>query len=306
MRRFFLCLCFVLVGELVINAQNIKPAISFGLVSNFGTSIQSLGFVVQTGIVYEYWQTNIRLSGTYKWKQWGGNLATPEIQAGVGLVQAFGPVDSIRLSSDVLSNSTGYAHSVSYALQFYFDKVGTSQRTGTVGIQHNAFRVFHENDILGEFSVDKFRTAALGCTYTVQDISYGMHIILWTSSFNDPQTKKVRNDSIYPSRYGYYDVSQSKLPNQSHGICAFYIQTHKPHNQHARFAAGVDAEQIRNFVQNILIHDALLIPESLMNYENMHFPMIASDGSLYLYLENQSIRKPRLYMQMGTHQNLLY
>ena len=58
---------------------------------------------------------------------------------------------------------------------------------------------------------------------------------------------------------------------------------------------GIDAEEIRNAVQNRFNHDMILIPKKWYKRNNCHIPMLDENGNPYLYLDGQKIKKPELY-----------
>lgn len=279
---------------------------SAGIVMQGGTTISSLGLYASVHAVYSQWQSNMRVAVLQKYSQWAGNPATPELQIGLGIVRAFGTIDSLHVNFDVLANQTGYIQSVGYAHTMYFDTHETSQRTGAIAIQYKEWRVLMENDILGERGSDKFRTAAAAIQYTYFDVELGLETILWTGNFRDPFAKRIKHDTTFCARYGYYDLSETKHGFQSHGILNFHARTTYLYAQQVNIQIGIDAEQIRNVLQNKFLHDAPMLPDSFMKYKNLHFPMITTNGDLYLYKPGQQIREPQLFLQIGTNTNLFY
>jgi hypothetical protein len=79
-----------------------------------------------------------------------------------------------------------------------------------------------------------------------------------------------------------------------------------PLDQYLGAEIGIDAEQIRNFFQNKLIHDSKLLPLNWNDVKNPHIPMLCADGCPYTYHDGQKIRKPRLFFQSWLNNSILY
>lgn len=279
----------------------------FGLSTELGTTIQSLGIRVYLYQTTKQWQLSGSIASLYRFKNWAENSASYEFQISTGILYAYGKIQQpYTHSNDVLYNRTGYAYSVGYAHNLYLTNNKTSQRTGSIATSIERWRILHENDILGELGSDKFRTAAIALKYENKHAEYGLHAILWTGDFRDAGTKKITHDTTFNARYGYYDLSETHHGNQSHGILAIHVQKYLGYHHFGNSSIGIDAEQIRNTLQNKLLHDATIIPEYIMRYKNLHFPMIADDGTAYLYQTGQNIRKPSFFFQTGINNNLFY
>lgn len=143
--------------------------------------------------------------------------------------------------------------------------------------------------------------------YRNKNISIGINNLLWTGA----NGKRV-NDENYPSRFGYMDLTNSQYGNLSHGLLGLQFQfvpikNYYPYGkQTLQFNAGVDAEQIRNVIQNKLIHDMYFIPKAWQKTKNAHIPMISNNGEPFLYKENQKIKKPSLYLNGALNPGLFY
>jgi hypothetical protein len=138
-------------------------------------------------------------------------------------------------------------------------------------------------------------------------MSFGINNLLWTGA----NGKRI-NDANYPSRFGYMDLTNAQYGNLSHGILGFqfqYLSTKNYYaygNQTIQFNAGLDAEQIRNVIQNKIIHDMYFLPKAWQKTKNAHIPMISEDGNPYLFKENQKIKKPSLYLNGALNPSLFY
>jgi hypothetical protein len=69
---------------------------------------------------------------------------------------------------------------------------------------------------------------------------------------------------------------------------------------------GADAEQIRNALQNRVMHDLIFTPEKWHLSNNAHIPMIDSEGNMYLYKDDQQIRKPSFYFNLFLNPSVFY
>lgn len=284
----------------------INTCLNIGIVANIGNSINRLGITANAYTIHKNYQFNFRLAVSYNLQHWGNLSSTPELQIGWGTVYAFGQTDSTVRNIDLVSNNTFYKNSLGYAYNFYLDRNHTSQRTGTIGIQFAKWRIISENDILGELGSDKYRTAAALISYSYMETEIGLKMILWTGDFRAKETSRIKTDTLFDARFGYYDLSKSEHGKESHGILC--IQAHKTleYSQQAKCMIGIDAEQVRNVFQNKLMHDAFFVPERLMNYKNLHFPMINSNGDLYKYRNDEKVRKPKPFINISTNNNIFY
>jgi hypothetical protein len=65
--------------------------------------------------------------------------------------------------------------------------------------------------------------------------------------------------------------------------------------QNIQTNVGVDAEQVRNYVQNRLIHDLIFLPRRWRKTNSCHMPMLDTAGNQYLYRPGQEIKPTQLY-----------
>ena len=94
--------------------------------------------------------------------------------------------------------------------------------------------------------------------------------------------------------------------NTSHGLLSTQIKCNIGYSQNVQLNMGVDAEQVRNAVQNKLIHDMRFIPKKWNKAKNCHIPMLDTNNNPYLYAEDQKIRKAKLYLNAFTNANIFY
>jgi len=286
-----------------------QPSFGFGITSNIGTTVDRIGLFFLAQLYNSNIQCNARAGVTYNIRGYGTKIHGPEIQLGLGIVMPFGSKDSIINSSiDLLSNRSGRNNSIGYSFNYYFDRTGTSQSTGIIGFQSKHFRFLTENDILAFKKQDKFRTAAAIVSYSDIVNTFSIKIVLWTGDSFDPNAIKITNDTIYRSRFGYKDLTKAAWGKNSVGILCFQVERAfsivTP--QTAKIMIGVDAEQVRQILQNKIVHDMPFIPERWIGYKNVHYPMLQKDGTPCLKRFGQKVRPPKPFFNVALNDNIFY
>lgn len=273
-----------------------------GFVSAFGTHVQRFGIVVQGYAVYNFAQVNASVRVYDNFRDLGPKGEHAEINAALGLCLGYG--DKLRernLFMSSISNQTGYKNSVSYSYNIWYNKIKTSQLTGIVAFQFNHISVIFENDLLAKPALDRFRTGAFLIQYQDHRFQYALNCSLWTGRMGEG----VKNDSLYPGK-GYLSSDHGVHSLLSHGLLSAQVKYANQYGQYLQANAGVDAEQVRNVVQNKIIHDMPFVPEKWNKAQNLHIPMIDSAGNQYLYRPGQKIRKPKLFLNGYTSPNVFY
>jgi len=304
-----LLLSIIIVIVVFAFSASAQVSVLFGITSNIGTSVDRIGIFCMPQFYNSHIQCNVRAGLTYNMKSYGTKFRGPELQIGVAVLVPVGPKDSTKvLSNDLFTNKTNRKYSFAYAYNRYFDKAGTSQASGIVGFQSNRFRVITENDILGQGHSDRYRTAAGILSYIGDSYIYSIKSVLWTGDSFDPCAYKVTNDTIYYSRFGYKNLSDAKWGRKSLGILCFQVEKsytiESP--QTIKAMIGIDAEQVRQALQNRFIHDLFFLPKCMIGYKNMHYPMLQEDGTPYLHRYGQKVRKPKPFFNIGLNDNLFY
>ena len=212
-------------------------------------------------------------------------------QARVGIVGTFGPkMTSPNPFVHELSNQTGRAYSIGYSWNFYLDNAQTSQITATFGFGIWDFRMAIENDFLAFRNQDKYRTGVMSLFYRINNTQFGLQHAAWTG---DPYAEGTsrKYDDTYPSKYGYRDMTNAPYGNFSAGIVSAVVEQSIGYGQYLGASIGIDADQIRNFMQNELIHENIIL-------KNPHIPMVDTEGKQYLHNDdNQKIRPPLFFLQ---------
>ena len=265
-------------------------------------------------------QPNLQAACHYNFESLGSKKKGWEGHVQVGLSGTWGRRDSlvdIHPFINAISNQTARPNSIGYAYIWYFDQMKTTQRSGAFGFQIKDFRFYFENDFLGFQSLDKYRSGGIALYYRVGNWQFGLKHIAYTG---DPYAKNAPwlEDGVFPSRSGYIDMTEAPYGNRSMGVLAATVdyrmplraiwgwETKVPLEQYFGMELGVDAEQIRNFFQNRLIHDSKLLPLNWGKVKNPHIPMVCKDGCPYTYHEGQVIRKALPYFQFNMNNSVLY
>lgn len=278
--------------------------LSAGLNFAFGTHFQRLGINLNFYYVQDHVQANSEIRAYFNFKGLGPKLRYPELVLSQGIVfsagakkQYFNPF----ISS--VSNQTAYENSFGYSYNAWFNKIKTTQQTGIIAIQVQDFTLITENDILARQMLDRFRTAAALIQYQYKDkFQAAINCSMWTGSMGRKHELQ-RPEFKYEC---YMDTVGSVYGNTSHGILSLQIKYNLGYSQNAQVNAGIDAEQVRNAVQNKFIHDMCFIPKKWTKTKNCHIPMLDETNNAYLNGEGQKIRKPKVYLNAFTNANVFY
>jgi hypothetical protein len=285
------------------NFTNNNFGISAGCVISTGTHVNQIGVFIRTYVKYDRFQWNNDIRMNYYFRYLGPKIPFPEFQVSSGVLIGYGKQNAgENLFWGKTSNQTGFRNAIAYAYNAYFNTIKTSQQTGTISFQWNHFYLASENDLFARPILDRFRTAALQFAYQKENWKISLTHAMWTGRLG-----KAVKDSCYRSPAGYLDTCKCTFGCFSNGL--LYVSgefVEREFQQQLRASAGVDAEQIRHAVQNVIIHDAPFIPKKLRTSTNFHFPMIDDKGQQYLFRPGQKIRKPRLYFNLFANPDLIY
>ena len=271
--------------------------IGISLMGNFGDELSRFGFVASSYYVMDHWQEEMRIGVFYTLRPVGPPLSTPEIQLNLSLGYGYGKKSWESAGyANFLTNKTKYKTLISYCLNFYLDRLGTSQRTGTIWFQNGHWAFYTENDLFAQHS-DHFRTGAARLAW-IDTISFSLNLVTWT-----PETKNVpvQTDPDYPARWGYKDLTKQKYGRYSTGF--IYLQV-----ENSNFSAGLgyESEWIRYVFQNKLIHDMIFLPRFLVPAKMKHYPMVAADGQAYLFKPGQKVRPGQVVWFVAKKRGMFY
>jgi hypothetical protein len=299
--------CFFLFGKSAMMQSRYSTPFggSIGLVAAIGTKIDRMGFCLKGYYTKGTLQLNADLRFYGNIKNLGPSGFYPEGFASLGIVYGYGNQDSLNKTYFLtsVSNQTGYSNSFGYSYNVYFNQIGTSQQTGTLSFQFHKTNFISENDIFGHSFFDRFRTGAMLVQYTYnRQWQFALNCTMWTGQL---EHKIKDGDPHFPN--GYMDTTHSIYSEHSHGLLSLQASTIlSGYDQPAQLNAGIDAEQVRNAVQNHLIHDLLFLPKKWRSSRNVDMPMIDEKGDQFLYKTGQKIKKPELYVNGYLNPLLFY
>jgi len=306
--KFLIGLLFIIHSNKAQDLLFSNKNFGFNIGGNFafGTHFQRIGINFNFFYVNDFVQANSEVRTYFNLKNLGPKKIYREIVLSQGIVFGYGYRQNVfNPFINSISNQTGYPYSFAYAYNGYFNprrKIKTTQQTGIIGFQFNSVSVIIENDILARPMLDRFRTGAFLIQYQYKDIfQAAVNCTMWTGAMG----RSIRTDTCFPS-VGYMDTTNGTHSNYSHGLLSAQFKYHMGLSQTAQTNIGVDAEQVRNFVQNKCIHDVFFIPKKWFKRYNCHIPMLDEKCEQYLYKSGQKIKKPELYWNVFSNPNLFY
>jgi len=281
---------------------------SAGLSFDFGNRVNRIGISVSGYYTYYFTQINATLKTHYNFQSLGIKQKTPEIQLGIGAEIGFGKTDSLRNNFIGLTeNNLLQRNSFGYAYIRYWDKNQTSQSTGVLSVTVQHVKFVTENDLFaaGKGWRDRFRTGAFLIEYQYLNTKFAINSTFWTGDYTGCDNVY---DSEYPARFGYRLSEKAQYGNFSLGLLSLQVNQllPLPYTQNAQLNIGIDAEQVRNVLQNKLIHDQPFFPKKWLTLKPVHIPMLDINNEQYLYKEGQEIRPIAFYFNLGLNNNLFY
>lgn len=263
--------------------------------SALGNRFQRVGLTFQAYYCYDFAQVNADVRLYHNFRNLGPRVRYNELVTSAGLVCGYG--DKRTEHNPFLSttgNQTGYKYSIAYSYNLYFNRIKTTQQTGTVALQFGALSIISENDIFARSALDRFRTGAFLVQYQYKDsYQFAINCTMWTGQMGN----KITTDTAFPY-VGYMDTTGGVYTRYSHGLLSAQCKAALNYGQSLQANVGVDAEQVRNFVQNRMIHDMVFIPRKWRR--NCHIPALDTAGNQYLYKPRQKIKRPKPYWNLLT------
>lgn len=279
-----------------------------------GICLSAGSHLLRTGIwVHGYYvrdvfegKTEVRFYMNYK--SWGPGGSFFELQFSPAIQVGFDEKDSTFFSPFffIYSPHTGRKSHVGYAMNFYWDSRRTSQRTGTIWFNTGFFTFFSENDLLAQRMLDRYRTGSFGLSWRYLVWEWAITSVLWTGKWGSV----LRTDHPHFRLGCYLDTTGGIFTRYSHGILlikANYSGLSGLYGQTISAAAGIDAERIRDCMQNKLIHDMVFLPRSwLKKSRNCHIPMLDENGNPYVFRNDQKIKKSKIFLNAGLNEPIFY
>lgn len=301
---FFLFVFFstALAQDMVYQNKNI--GFNIGANFAFGTHFQRLGLNFNLFYVNSIVQTNSEIRAYFSFKNLGPKFIYNELVLAQGITFGYGSKQNFSNPFiNSVSNQTGYKNSVAYSYNYYFNKIKTKQVTGIAAFQFGDISFITENDILAKPILDRFRTGAFLIQYQYKDIfQAAINCTMWTGRMG--KSIDIDHRKIYTKCY--MDTTDGVYSKISHGLLSAQFKYNLGFSQNVQANIGVDAEQVRNAVQNRFIHNMKFIPKKLNKTHNCHIPMMDREGQQYLFKEGQKIKKPVLYWNIFSNANLFY
>lgn len=288
--------------ELLLKQSN--AGFNLGANLAFGSHIRRLGITLNFFYVNEAFQANSEIRCYVNFRNLGPRGFHPELVLAQGVVVGYGGKGRyFNPFINSVSNQTGYLNSFAYSYNAFFNAKKTKQQTGIFSIEVNRVSLITENDILARGYYDRFRTAAFLLQYQFEDKwQAAINCSMWTGQYF--KKKQANNAAFYNGCY--MDSTNGIYTNYSHGLLSAQFKYNVPYSQNLQANIGVDAEQVRNLMQNKFIHDMRFVPRKWNKAKNCHIPMIDDTGNQFVYLENQKVRKAKLYWNLFSNANLFY
>ncbi|HQQ93760.1 MAG TPA: polymorphic toxin type 23 domain-containing protein [Bacteroidia bacterium] len=275
-----------------------------GLVLAYGTHFQRLGLNFNFYYCYKSVQLNSELRLYRNFRNLGPPQPYNELVLSQGILFAYGKnTDILNPFVNPVSNQSGLDHSIAYAYNAYFNKMGTTQQSGTFSFQFRSFYLMTENDLFARPQLDRFRTGAILMMWQYKDLhQFALNCSMWTGQMGYRQASP--DSSVF--RHCYMDSVGGKYCSYSHGLLSAQFKTMLPYQQSLQANAGLDAEQVRNAVQNRFFHDMVFLPARFRSDKNCHIPMLDQSGQAYLGNKSQHVRPARPYLNAYTNPSLFY
>ena len=291
----------ILLISLTCTSQTVSTnhiGFSSGLILNFGTHVNSFGFFLKTYFKDNFYQINLGSSITTNIKSYGNRKRFWESRNYLGLILLGGKKDNtFDFQLDGLMHQSFFRNAIGYNYLWYFDNIGTSQRSGGWSLSINKLAFYFENDVFGGQAKDRFRTGSLMVSYRNKDFKYCSGIYLWTGETDGAYWNR---NSSNTSKNGFKNLSDLPFGKTSHGIIYSSLIYNLPYGQNVHFKLGVDSEQVRHVVQNRLIHDLVFLPKNIER-KTPHYPRLNQDGMPVF--EKGKSKKSKLFIQLGANEN---
>lgn len=283
--------------------SNEKMGLSVGLGIAFGTHFQRIGLSCAGYYENKNYQINPGFRAYYNFKNIGPAKKYFELAPSIGILISYGKTDTSKNKFITpVSNQTIRKNSFGYSLNYYLNRIKTSQATGTVSLQFDKVQLICEDDLFAGGIRDEFRTGSFLAQYRDGDLQYTLNFFTgWTG-----RRGNVTLDPDYPARNGYMDMSESLYGYVSAGLISAQVQYAGHYGQIYQGNVGVDAEEVRNFFQNKLIHRLFFSPKDGRWRGGSDLPMISSDGDMYLYKKGQKVRRAKPYINFYVNGGLFY
>jgi Bacterial toxin 23 len=281
----------LLFWQIPLQAQDVTIGGKVGVIIQYGTHVQKIGFMAGGYLGYYNAQINSHVLVNKCFKNIGPSGKFLELQFRNTVLLGF---EKATANYDTLSffNSLTYLQQynmhIAYAFNMYKDNRGTNQNTGTIKMGYKHLAISTENDAFAFSAWDRFRTGSITISFNNKYFYVANNYILFTGQAN---LQPTIIDTNYNSKYGYVNMREAKFGASSNGIAQLNFGVSLPYYQNINASIGIDDERVRHFFQNKLIHDNILIHALNPKAHNPHIPMLATDGKAFLK-KNKQLLKP--------------
>lgn len=296
-------LFLIFFGFNSISAQQFGAHI--GLSVNFGTHVNSVGLISSCYYQQHFYQINLSSQTKFNFSSYGNRKSFAESRIAFGgLLLAGKKNNSIDFQLDALNHNTTFSNALGYNYIWYFDEIGTTQKSGAWAIHLNKFSILFENDVFGGQARDRFRTGVLQFSVRNEQIKYFTNIYIWTGETRNSIWIKEAGAKC-PN--GFRSLENLPFGKTSHGIFSIgatantnFIKSNLSlsKNDYLTLKLGFDSEQVRHIFQNKLSHDLILFPKS-MKRNTPHYPRLNQDG-LPVFTKKE-MRKNKLNFQLSSN-----
>lgn len=294
-------LLFILLFPFFLHSQNYlrdHTGVKLGLMLNFGSHINAIGLNFNAYYTDYFFQFNAGSTIYFYANGYGQRKRFWENRNAFGLVLLAGKKQSnIDFQLDGLNHQTQYDYGLAYNYLWYFDNVGTTQRSGGFGIHIKNISLYHENDVFAGSAEDRFRTGHFLISYKLENFKIGVGLAIWTGETIDGVKVNITSPKM---RKGYKSLEERPFGKTSHGNAYVSMISNLPYQQNLHLRIGMDSEHIRHSIQNRLIHDLLFLPKK-MSRTSYHYPRLDQDGCPTF--EKSTVRPTKFYTQFGMNEN---
>ena len=293
--QLFLFVSFFGFGQ---GSNSIQFGFQAGLILDFGSHENEIGIEFNSFGLYKFTQLNLGGRFSFVLNSNGNRKLFWEERIHTGILVLGG---KRSLSPDSyfagLIHNSSYSNAFGYNYIWYFDNIGTSQRSGSFGLTINKSSLFFENDVFAGEANDRFRTGHLQFSYRDKLVRYNAGVNIWTGETRGTPRLKTENVSC-PN--GFKNLTNLPFGKTSHGVFYIGAQYNLPLSQNIHWRLGFDSEQVRHLFQNRLTHDLIFLPKNFPR-NTPHYPRLDSYGNPVFTKKDR--RKDKIYIQFGTNGN---
>lgn len=262
------------------------------LSASIGSHQHYYGIGAHAGLEYRSFLLTLGSDVSYRLKDLGQRNRFLESRSYLGASMVTGKYTSVRdLELGALNNYFSRENSLGYAYIIYMDKAGTSQLSGAFRCEIKRHSLMLENDFFAGQGKDRFRTATL--LYRYRELLWSGHlgVRLWTGEASGLQVKEMER---LGRKQRYKDLSSNPFGKTSHGILYGGVQ-YALGSQTLGVELGIDAEQVRNALQNQVAHAAVWHKRQAS--KAVAYPMLDKLGNPTF--DKTQVRSNRAYFQLS-------